>query len=206
MGKRRASSNPLEDSAKGTLYHPGYSYSPLKPSPEISSNWSIEVDTICLSFRGYPPISHLLFADDTLLFVNGSWESLLQVKSFLSSFQEVFGQKINYNKSCFLCPTKMSTSRIRNVKRILGFSKARSDILYLGVPLVKGRIKSAMFQLLMDKISYRINGWNSRFLSQAGRLTLIKHVLGSMSLHIMAAMKIPAQIVASLEHRFAHFF
>ncbi|XP_058099881.1 uncharacterized protein LOC131244264 [Magnolia sinica] len=78
--------------------------------------------------RGCPLISHLLFADDTLLFVNGSRESLNTVKEFLSSFQNVSSHRIN-NTKCYFVPSKdLSATRIRSTERILGFSKARSRV------------------------------------------------------------------------------
>ncbi|XP_058073089.1 uncharacterized protein LOC131221804 [Magnolia sinica] len=205
-GSLQVSSNLLRGFARGILFPLDYSSLQLRSSLEIlSSLWRGWCSPFKLH-RGCPIISHLLFTDDTLLFVNGSQDSLHSIKAFLVAFQEVTGQRINFHKSSFLCSAKMNTGRIRQIERALGISKARAGVLYLCIPLFKGRVSTASFKVLIDKTGSRISGWNARLLSQAGRLTLIKHVLGSIPLHTMAATKIPVNLVTKLECRFAQFF
>ncbi|XP_058111784.1 uncharacterized protein LOC131255108 [Magnolia sinica] len=113
--------------------------------------------------RGCPTPSHLLYADNTLLFLNGSRMPLLAVNDFLSSFQAASGQRINRSKSCFICSDNLSTGRVKAIERLL------------------------------DRVEKKVSGWKVRFLSQAGRTVLICHVLGSLPLHVMAVSVIPKQ-------------
>ncbi|XP_058111764.1 secreted RxLR effector protein 78-like [Magnolia sinica] len=46
--------------------------------------------------RGCLILSHLLFADDTLLFVNGNLDSSRMIKAFLEAFQATSGQHFNF--------------------------------------------------------------------------------------------------------------
>ncbi|XP_058070892.1 uncharacterized protein LOC131219923 [Magnolia sinica] len=117
--------------------------------------------------RGCPSSSHLLFADDILLFTN---------------------------------------ARIRSTEHTLGFQKAREEIIYLGAPLCTGRIKSSAFQFLVDKVDRRTSGWAGRLISQASRVTLVRHVLSSLPIHIMLAMHIPRQVIDKMERSFSNFF
>ncbi|CAO2039661.1 unnamed protein product, partial [Urochloa humidicola] len=55
--------------------------------------------TIC---RGVPDISHLLFADDTLLFFKASQQQVLVVKDILNSYAQCTGQLINPAKCSIL--------------------------------------------------------------------------------------------------------
>ncbi|CAH9140209.1 unnamed protein product, partial [Cuscuta epithymum] len=49
------------------------------------------------------PVSHLSFADDILIFINGDARSLQNFKKFLGLYQRASGQAINFNKSNFVC-------------------------------------------------------------------------------------------------------
>lgn len=47
---------------------------------------------------------------------------------------------------------------------------------YLGVPLSIPRSRKEAFKKIQDLVFKRLEGWKVKFLSQAGRLTLIKAV------------------------------
>ncbi|XP_058082409.1 uncharacterized protein LOC131230513 [Magnolia sinica] len=84
--------------------------------------------------------------------------SLITIKKFLDSFQDMSGQKINYSKSSFLYSDKLPVVRFMSIERVLGIAKARAGVQYLGVPLLKWRTKQADFQFLIDKVERRISG------------------------------------------------
>jgi hypothetical protein len=50
---------------------------------------------------------------------------------------------------------------------------------YLGLPLHIRKLRRIDVQPLMDKIGARLPGWKGKFLSSAGRETLVKSVLSS---------------------------
>ncbi|XP_058111120.1 uncharacterized protein LOC131254131 [Magnolia sinica] len=162
-------------------------------------NWGLRslVDQCrCIPFktcRGCPRVSHLLYADDTLLFLNGGVASLWIMRDFLDKYQDASGQSINLYKSYFVCAPKMTSARVRANEEVLGIARASSTFSYLGVPISAGRVKASMFQPLLDKINGRIQGWQARILSQASRMVLIKHVWGSVPIHLLVAAHIPQQ-------------
>ncbi|XP_058077435.1 uncharacterized protein LOC131225851 [Magnolia sinica] len=150
----------------------------------------------CLPFslgRGCQRISHLLYADDTLLFLNGGRASMRKIVALLDEYQSASGQLINKGKSSFLCSNKIPVSRIHAISSLLRIARSTGTFSHLGVPLSVGRLKSSAFQPLVDKVRGRIKGWTARILSQAGRMVLIKHVLSSIPIHSMAASCIPNQ-------------
>lgn len=54
---------------------------------------------------------------------------------------------------------------------------------YLGLPLHVRKLRKIDVQPLLDKIGARLPGWKGRFLSSAGRETLVKTVLSSQPIY-----------------------
>ena len=52
--------------------------------------------------RGCPPVTHLAFADDVLIFSNGSTTALKQITRVLDTYQRVSGQLVNTQKCGYL--------------------------------------------------------------------------------------------------------
>ncbi|XP_058084518.1 uncharacterized protein LOC131232295 [Magnolia sinica] len=156
--------------------------------------------------RRCPQVSHLLYADDTLLFLNEGLKSIRAMKSFLTSYQRASGQEVNVVKSSFLCSGRLSAPGPSSIQRALGISRTSSDLLYLGVLVGAGRRKAVDFQHLLDKVDCRIRGWQSRCLTQAGRAVLQQNVLTSIPVHTLAAVQVPCGVLKDLERRFSDFF
>ncbi|XP_058071175.1 uncharacterized protein LOC131220234 [Magnolia sinica] len=156
--------------------------------------------------RGCPFVSHLLYEDDTLLFLNGGVASLNAIKDLLQAYQEALGQKVNLHKSSFLCSSKLPRYRIKSIETVLGIARYISCPIYLGVPLCSERVKKALFQPLIDRVVARVAGWKVRVLSRASQAILVQHVLGSIPMHSMAAAHLPTSVIGELEKHFAPFF
>ena len=69
-----------------------------------------------------------------------------------------------------------------------------------------GRRKKAYFQNLITTVAATIASWKNRLLSLGGKVVLIKHVLSSLPLHLLATVSPPKSVFATLEHLFANFF
>ncbi|XP_027081100.2 uncharacterized protein [Coffea arabica] len=161
-----------------------------------------------LSFKvpyGCPDITHLAFADDILIFANGSALSLRAIMQVLEAYQRCSGQLINVQKSCYLVHPMLSTARRRVIHRITKFSYKPFPIYYLGFPLYFGRCKSSYFGGVCQSIIGRIQSWKSRLLSFGGKIVLIKHVLESMPVHLMSASVIPGKVFKIIEKTCSSF-
>ncbi|XP_071927455.1 uncharacterized protein [Coffea arabica] len=152
-----------------------------------------------------PSITHLAFADDVLIFANGSSHSLKAIMQVLQMYQRCSGQLINVQKSCYLVHPSLSLARRRVIERITSFTCHSFPIRYLGFPLYYGRCKTSYFGEVCQSILGRIMTWKSRLLSFGGKIVLIKHVLASMPLHLLSASIIPAKVFRTIENALSTF-
>lgn len=99
----------------------------------------------------------------------------------------------------------MPKHAVDKIKQITGFQYKTGSISYLGIPLFKGKTKVPHFKYLLDKINAKLVGWQSKFLSQAGRITLIKSVLSSFPIYSASVVVILYTIHKQIEKICANF-
>ena len=63
---------------------------------------------------------------------------------------------------------------------------------------MRGR-KAVNFEELVEKISNKLQGWKTKLLSQAGKVTLINFVLQSLPVYSFSCFKIPDKIYTKLD-------
>lgn len=103
--------------------------------------------------RTGPHISHLMFADDLLLFGQATEDQMREVMSILNSFCQLSGQEVSQ--------TKTNIFFFRNVKQevrnvlvgLSGFSETVNLGKYLGVLLGGGLRASMIIYILSSKLS-----------------------------------------------------
>jgi hypothetical protein len=64
----------------------------------------------------------------------------------------------------------------------LGFSGYASweKIKYIGLPLTLGSNKASLWEEIISKFKAKISAWGGQWLTNAGKLTLIKSVMSSL--------------------------
>jgi hypothetical protein len=70
--------------------------------------------------RRAPSITHLLFADDSLLSFRATTDQAMQVKQVLSTFKKCTGQLLSPSKCSMLVREGSDDARIQQVRDILG--------------------------------------------------------------------------------------
>ncbi|CAA7397126.1 unnamed protein product [Spirodela intermedia] len=142
------------------------------------------------SKRGCPIISHSLFADDAILFLNGCETSIRGLMSIISRYERAAGQLVNASKSSFTVGPSTPIGTIRRIQGLIGFSRGHLPFDYLGCPIFLGRRRIHYFDALVGKLRKKLAGWKIQLLSPGGRIQLIRHVLMSMPLHLLAVHEV----------------
>ncbi|KAL0399727.1 UNVERIFIED_CONTAM: putative mitochondrial protein [Sesamum radiatum] len=140
--------------------------------------------------RGAPSISHLLFADDTLIFCRASPENTRAVLDVLEVYRRASGQEINFSKSSVAFSKNTGEEICARIVTALSVRRENKMELYLGLPSKVARTKKALFSTIRDNIWKRMSGWNAKLLSQAGREVLIKSVLQAIPTYAMSCFRL----------------
>jgi hypothetical protein len=88
---------------------------------------------------------------------------------------------------------------------ILPYSPNLAKSIYLGLPIIFGNSKKVAFQSIIDRVSFEMDGWRAKSLSQAGRLMPIKFVAAAIPSYAMSTFLLPKSICSQLDKTFKNF-
>ena len=148
-------------------------------------------------------ISHLLFADDMLVFCRADKSSIKGLNGIIKNLHLNTGLKVNRGKTKVYF--SKSCSNQNELTAILGVSISSLPSKYLGLPRTISYIKSRHFIPLIDKCRSKVEGWILKKLSFAGRVELIKTVLQNTLSYWALSFKIPESTIKELERMSANF-
>lgn len=151
-----------------------------------------------------PVLTHLQFADDTLIFCEAKMEEISAVKGLLQGFEVMSGLKINYHKS-LVCGVGIDQTHLEMLANAFGCKYQSLPIKYLGMPLGASPKLKSTWKPVIEKFKQRLSSWKRRVLSFGGRLTLIKSVLGSLPIFFLSLFKIPEGVAKEIEGIQARF-
>jgi hypothetical protein len=100
--------------------------------------------------------SHLLFADDNLLFFEANAAQACIIKATIGIFEIGSGQLVNPSKCSIMfnenCPEEIQG----NILAILEVEQSSFEEKYLGLPTPDGRMKASRFQPLKERFRKRL--------------------------------------------------
>jgi len=155
---------------------------------------------------GSPRINHLLFADDTMFFCKTNVSSYNELKVILKKYELASGQQINGGKSSVSFSRKAPSELRQRVMVSLGINQEGGVDKYLGLPEHFGRRKKDLFTSIVDRIRQKALSWSNRFLSSAGKLTMLKSVLSTMPTYAMSCFQLPSSLCKRIQSALTRFW
>ena len=152
-----------------------------------------EIHGFSLCRRG-PKLTHLLFANDSLLFCRAMVEECEKVLNILEVYEKASGQKVNRSKTTIFFSKSTSEDIKNSIKQALG------------LPSLVGKRKKASFNYIKERIWQKLQGWEGKLLSQVGREVLIKSVVQAIPTYTMGCFKLPLGLCHEIESLIKNFF
>ncbi|XP_057419026.1 uncharacterized protein LOC130713258 [Lotus japonicus] len=149
--------------------------------------------------RNGPPISHLFFADDLLLFGEASMEQMETVMTCLGDFCSASGMKVSIAKTRMMISSNVGTHVASQLSHVAGVALTSDLGRYLGVPLVHKRVTATNYQYILDRTQRRLSSWRTHVLNFAGRVTLTKSVIAALPTYCMQTDLLPKVVCNKLE-------
>ena len=142
-------------------------------------------------------ISHLFFADDTIIFCEARKDHLTYLGWILFWFEAASGLRINLAKS-----EVIPVGEVVEVEELaveLGCRVGTLPSQYLGLPLGAPNRAPYIWDGVEERVRRRLALWKRQYISKGGRVTLIKSTLGSMPIYQMSIFRMPKVVARRIE-------
>uniref|UniRef100_M4EUN1 RNase H type-1 domain-containing protein n=1 Tax=Brassica campestris TaxID=3711 RepID=M4EUN1_BRACM len=141
-----------------------------------------------------------------MFFLRASKDSAEALTKVLKLYEEASGQSINANKSSITFSRKTPAALKTVVHDTLSIQKEGGVGKYLGLPEHFGRKKCDLFSSIIDRIKQKAKGWSNRFLSTAGKMTMLKSVLSLVPSHAMSCFQLPVSLCKRIQSTLTRFW
>lgn len=153
-----------------------------------------------------PKVTHLLFEDDSLLFVRANVKEADRIISVLNTYKEASGQMVNLDKYEVSYTRNVLSHEKDIIRQRINIKTVNTHTRYLGLPVIFGSSKKEVFSFVQERVWKKIKGWKDKCLSRAGKETLIKAVAQANPNYIMSCYKFPQGCCEVVESMLAKFW
>ena len=137
------------------------------------ANGDLKGVTVC---RGGPKLSHLFFADDSLIFCRASLAECTALQRILKVYEDALDQQLNRAKTSLFFSRNTPSAIQEEIKQRFGAQVIKQHEKYLGLPSLVEKNKKNTFNEIKEKLRKKLVGWKEKMLSKAGKEILIKAV------------------------------
>lgn len=148
--------------------------------------------------------THVLYADDIMVFCKGTKRNLAALMSLFHEYGEASGQHLSLGKCKFFVGS-MSPARKVQLRNFLGFSYGSIPFTYLGVPIFHGKPKRIHLQPIADRIKNKLSLWKGSLLTIMGIFQLVRSIIHGMLIYSFHIYKWPSSLLKSLDKCLRNF-
>ena len=141
-------------------------------------------------------ISHLFFANDTVIFCEAKKENLTHLSWTLFWFEAASGLRINLAKSETIPVGEVEEVDVMAME--LG-CRVGSLPSYLGLPLGAPNKALSVWDGVEERVRRKLALWKHQYISKGRRITLIKSTMASMPIYQMSLFRMPKVVARRLE-------
>ena len=207
----------LHNHSELTVINNGFTSEWFQPSrglqqgcPASAPLFALVVEMLALRIRGEEGIHGLSisgksvkmthYCDDTTLFVRDESDAMRAIE-LVREFGEVSGLELNMSKSEFMWLGKQKGSE----QTICGYSPVEK-IKILGIWFSSSIDCSSLnTEVVESKIKSTLNDWKQRDLSIKGRVTVVKSLIVSQFVYIMAAIRVEQKTLFNIQSHIMKF-
>jgi hypothetical protein len=153
-----------------------------------------------------PWVSHLLFADDCIIFSQASAAGSERLKEILDKYKRGSGQMINPSKSAIFFSSNCSAEMKHVTHLLMNINAEALAEKYLGLPTALGRSTEEAFEHIVTYLKNLVSPWCAKQLSAAGRETLIKAVGQAITTFSMSCFQLSATTCKKITSCLARFW
>jgi hypothetical protein len=150
-------------------------------------------------------VTHLQYADDTILLIELDDLAIANLKFILICFEILSDLKINFFKSKVIV-TGVSQLEQARVARMINCKEGKFPMSYLGFPIADRKLTIADMNYLVETVGHRVDPWQGRFSSVAARHILTNASLASLPSHCMGLFLLAEGTHAAFDKVLARFF
>ncbi|KAH1033463.1 hypothetical protein J1N35_045637 [Gossypium stocksii] len=143
-------------------------------------------------------ITHLQFADGTILFLKAEEQGVENMKFILRCFEIFSGLSINFKKSCIV-GFEVNEEFLYRMAAICKCKIGKLPMNYLGIPLGADLRRATTWEAVIESFRKKLSGWKCRSMSWAARIVLINSVLSNLPIYFMSLFQAPESVIKRID-------
>lgn len=156
--------------------------------------------------REVSTVSHLLFADDLLLFARAKIQDVRAIDGCMKKYMSWSGQKVSTEKSTIHLSRNLDSQEALAISDLLQLQRLPDKAKHLRLPLLIPRSKSVAIEGIKEKLLSKISGWKMKLLSQASRTTMIRAVASAIPAYPLNFFLMPQSWCAEIDIALRNFW
>lgn len=149
--------------------------------------------------QGGIAFSHLMFADDIILFPKADQINCLTIREVLDEFCSKTRQTISVDKSQVFFSPNVDRDAKESLCEILVFASTPNIGKYLGIPIKHPGSSSLDYNFILDRVKNNLAGWKANLLSPTSQVVLIQASFSTIPAYVMQCGLLPNRILEGIE-------